>query len=74
VKKTENASIVAIQTRFEGCMPLKPGKKESFFATLKKERIHHESHAGRAAARQSVLEYISPELYGRLLASREPEQ
>jgi len=55
-------------------MPLKPGKKESFFATLKKERIHHESHAGRAAARQSVLEYISPELYGRLLASREPEQ
>ncbi len=31
---------------------------ESFFATLKKERIHHESYATREAARQSVFEYI----------------
>ena len=31
---------------------------ESFFATLKKERIHHESYVTRAAARRSVFEYI----------------
>ena len=31
---------------------------ESFFATLKKERIHHESYTTREAARQSVFEYI----------------
>jgi len=31
---------------------------ESFFATLKKERVHHESYATREAARQSVFEYI----------------
>ena len=31
---------------------------ESFFATLKKERVHHESYSTRAAARQSVFEYI----------------
>jgi putative transposase len=31
---------------------------ESFFATLKKERVHHESYATRDAARQSVFEYI----------------
>ena len=31
---------------------------ESFFATLKKERIHHEFYATRDAARQSVFEYI----------------
>ncbi len=31
---------------------------ESFFATLKKERIYHESYATRQAARQSVFEYI----------------
>lgn len=31
---------------------------ESFFATLKKERIHHESYATREAARQSIFEYI----------------
>ena len=31
---------------------------ESFFATLKKERIYHESYATRPAARQSVFEYI----------------
>ncbi len=31
---------------------------ESFFATLKKERIHLESYATRQEARQSVFEYI----------------
>jgi transposase InsO family protein len=31
---------------------------ESFFATLKKERVHQESYATREAARQSVFEYI----------------
>ncbi len=31
---------------------------ESFFATLKKERIHHESYGTRDEARQSVFEYI----------------
>jgi len=31
---------------------------ESFFATLKKELIHHESYATREAARHSVFEYI----------------
>ena len=31
---------------------------ESFFATLKKERIYHESYATREEARQSVFEYI----------------
>jgi transposase InsO family protein len=31
---------------------------ESFFATLKKERVHHESYVTREAARQSVFEYI----------------
>jgi hypothetical protein len=41
---------------------------------LKKERIHHESYATRAAARQSVLEYITLEQYEQALASREVEQ
>ena len=31
---------------------------ESFFATLKKERVHHETYATREAARQSVFGYI----------------
>ncbi len=31
---------------------------ESFFATLKKERIHHELYATREEARQNVFEYI----------------
>ena len=31
---------------------------ESFFATLKKERIYLETYATREAARQSVFEYI----------------
>jgi putative transposase len=31
---------------------------ESFFATLKKERVHHELYATREAARQSVFDYI----------------
>ncbi len=31
---------------------------ESFFATLKKERTHHESYTTREDARQSVFEYI----------------
>jgi putative transposase len=31
---------------------------ESFFATLKKERTHHEFYPTREAARQSVFEYI----------------
>lgn len=31
---------------------------ESFFATLKKERVHHESYETRESARQSVFEYI----------------
>jgi len=63
---------------------------ESFFATLKKERIHHESYATRAAARQSVFEYIelfynprrrhsalgylSPEQYEQALAGQEVGQ
>lgn len=31
---------------------------ESFFATLKKELVHHEEYENRAAARASLLEYI----------------
>ena len=31
---------------------------ESFFATLKKERIYQESYTTREAARQSVFTYI----------------
>jgi transposase InsO family protein len=31
---------------------------ESFFATLKKELVHHETYATRAAARHSLFEYI----------------
>ena len=31
---------------------------ESFFATLKKELIHHESYKTREEARASVFEYI----------------
>lgn len=31
---------------------------ESFFATLKKELVHHEKYATRAEARQSIFEYI----------------
>jgi transposase InsO family protein len=31
---------------------------ESFFATLKKELVYHEEYATRAAARQSLFEYI----------------
>lgn len=31
---------------------------ESFFATLKKELVHHERYASWSAARQSVFEYI----------------
>ena len=31
---------------------------ESFFATLKKECVHHESYAIREEARRSVFEYI----------------
>ena len=38
---------------------------ESFFATLKKERIHLEEYATRAAARASVFDYIE-RFYNRL--------
>ena len=31
---------------------------ESFFATLKKERVYHESYETRESARQSVFDYI----------------
>ena len=31
---------------------------ESFFATLKKELVHHENYATHAQARQSLFEYI----------------
>ena len=31
---------------------------ESFFATLKKELVHHEEYPPRAAARHSLFEYI----------------
>ncbi len=31
---------------------------ESFFATLKKELVHHETYRTRAEARQSLFEYI----------------
>lgn len=31
---------------------------ESFFATLKKELVHHEEYETRAAARASLFEYI----------------
>jgi transposase InsO family protein len=58
---------------------------ESFFGTLKTELVHHESYPTRAAARQSLFEYIevfynrrrlhsaldyvSPEAYERTLAA-----
>ena len=31
---------------------------ESFFATLKKELVHHEKYETRSVARQSLFEYI----------------
>ena len=31
---------------------------ESFFATLKKELVHHEAHRTHGEARQSLFEYI----------------
>jgi len=31
---------------------------ESFFASLKKELVHHEDYASRAEARASIVEYI----------------
>ncbi len=31
---------------------------ESFFATLKKEHVHHEHYKTREQARQSLFEYI----------------
>jgi transposase InsO family protein len=31
---------------------------ESFFATLKKERVHHRNYETRAAAKQDIFEYI----------------
>ncbi len=31
---------------------------ESFFATLKKELVHHERYTTRSAARASLFEYI----------------
>jgi transposase InsO family protein len=31
---------------------------ESFFASLKKELVHHEDYQTRAEARQSIFEYI----------------
>lgn len=31
---------------------------ESFFATLKKELVHHENYATHAEARRSLFEYI----------------
>ena len=31
---------------------------ESFFATLKKELVHHERYATRAEARASIFEYV----------------
>ncbi len=31
---------------------------ESFFSTLKRELVHHESYAGREEARRSLFEYI----------------
>ena len=31
---------------------------ESFFATLKKELVHHEDYQTRAQARASIFEYI----------------
>jgi len=51
---------------------------ESFFATLKKERIHQETYATRAAARSSVFDYIE-RFYNRLrrhsaLGHLSPEQ
>ena len=38
---------------------------ESFFATLKKERIHLESYATRSEARASVFDYIE-RFYNRM--------
>jgi putative transposase len=32
--------------------------RESFFASLKKERVHHEDYHPRAQARASLLEYL----------------
>ena len=39
---------------------------ESFFATLKKERVHREDYATRSEARASVFDYIE-RFYNRLL-------
>ena len=39
---------------------------ESFFATLKKELIHHEEYQTREEARQSIFEYIDEVFYNRV--------
>jgi len=51
---------------------------ESFFATLKKERIHQEEYATRSEARASVFDYIE-RFYNRIrrhsaLGYQSPEQ
>jgi len=48
--------IVCSMSRKANCWDNAP--TESFFATLKKELVHHEQYATRDAARRSLFEYI----------------
>ena len=45
------------------CWDNAPG--ESFFASLKRELVHHERYTTRAAARASIFEYVEA-LYNRV--------
>ena len=49
--------IVCSMSRRGNCWDNAP--MESFFATLKKELIHHERYATRQQARQRIFEYIA---------------
>lgn len=52
----ETHGITCSMSRRGNCWDNAP--TESFFATLKKELVHHEKYQTRAEARQSVFEYI----------------
>ena len=52
----KNRNITCSMSRRGNCWD--NAMMESFFATLKKERIHQEQYATRAQARASVFDYI----------------
>jgi len=55
-RKLESHGILCSMSRKGNCWD--NAVMESFFATLKKELIHHQRYETRASARQSIFEYI----------------